>query len=271
MKKSFYGEFLNQHEIFANVAQNWFKLVNYGEYAHRLGMQVVTKDSAREMTKSFHSLMQRFARKFRGVPVYIGHPDDAHFCGQTGHGDMRAYGWVQDLDAKDDGLWVKVKWSSAGEELLANEHFKFLSPRWEMQSLGNGRFAPKNLISIGLTNHPNIETEAFVNVEEDDSTAPCDNDAMALLPAACDEAGEMPLPDRSAPTAIRANTANLAQEIFGRGVFSQDISLRITCNISSKKIKEQQVLNLVSERMSSANENFSDAWKCVKNCHPALF
>jgi phage I-like protein len=165
MKWHFCSEFLQHHNVFANATQDWLKLVAYGEYAHRFGMQVVTKESATKMAKSFHSLTNRFARKFKGVPVYIGHPDDVHFRGQIGHSDTRAYGWVQDVDARDDGFWVKIKWSRAGEELIANEHFKFLSPRWEMQEFASGRFSPKNLLSIGLTNNPNISTETFINEE----------------------------------------------------------------------------------------------------------
>ena len=32
-----------------------------------------------------------------------------------------------------------------------------MSPRWEMQSLGNGMYRPVRLVSVGLTNNPNIK------------------------------------------------------------------------------------------------------------------
>lgn len=142
---------------------DWIKLVDYGEHPHRLGMQVITEESAREMVKNFHSLWGKFTRKFRGVPIYIGHPDDPHFQGKPGHSDTRAYAWVKDIAARHDGIWILPKWSEAGRDLLKNAYFKFLSPRWEMTPLGAQRFAPRALVSIGLTNNPNIPVEAIAN------------------------------------------------------------------------------------------------------------
>jgi hypothetical protein len=143
----------------------WIRLVDYGEYAHRLGLQIVDASACKQMARRFSSLRQRLARRFRGVPIYIGHPDDPAFRGQVGHDDTRAYGWVKFIEARDNGLWICPKWSRAGAELLENAHYKFLSPRWEMASLGNGRFTPKQLLSIGLTNTPNMDVEAIANQE----------------------------------------------------------------------------------------------------------
>jgi hypothetical protein len=146
-----------------SYANGWIKLVDYGEYPHRLGMQVVDRSACEHMAKHFSSLCQRLARRFRGVPIFIGHPDDPNYRGQAGHGDTRAYGWVKFLEAREDGLWVYPRWSQPGRDLLENAHFKFFSPRWELVPLGGDRFSPKQLISIGFTNHPNIEVEAIAN------------------------------------------------------------------------------------------------------------
>lgn len=156
-------------KLFSNTAEtttpknDWIKLVDYGEHPHRLGMQVITEESASEMVKNFHSLWGKFSRRFRGVPIYIGHPDDPHFQGKPGHSDTRAYAWVKDIAARHDGIWILPKWSEAGRDLLKNAYFKFLSPRWEMTPLGAQRFTPRALVSIGLTNNPNIPVEAIAN------------------------------------------------------------------------------------------------------------
>jgi hypothetical protein len=246
----------------------WFKLVSYGEYPHRMGLQVVTREAAQGMADEFHSLVQRLARRFRGVPVYIGHPDDGNFRGLLGHGDSRAYGWVKQLEARDDGLWVRIRWSKAGQELVDNAHFQFLSPRWEMHPLGGGRFLPKLLVSIGLTNHPNIAGEAIANARTAAMEPPTGERDVG------DGREEIPIfgtltagvPSRQA-LPIAANTRGLAGGILHRSA----LSAQLVSGAREKKETEQRLLALVSERMVSANETFTAAWKSVKASHPALF
>ncbi|MDE6576223.1 MAG: phage protease [Opitutales bacterium] len=146
------------------MEKQWLKLVDYGDYPHADGVQRVTYTAALEMQKRFRSLRARLARKFGGIPVYIGHPDDRHFSQLPGHSDTRSYAWVQDLEAREDGIWILPKWSTAGEEILQNAFFKFLSPRWETKR-ENGFLTPIRLISVGLTNNPNIPGEAIANQE----------------------------------------------------------------------------------------------------------
>ena len=141
----------------------WIKLTDYGEYSHARGLQRLTRESARTMVNYFNSLRGRLARRFRGLPVYIGHPDDPSFANQPGHRDTRAYAWIQGLDDREDGLWVLPKWGAAGRELLSNAFYKFLSPRWAMKAVEPGVFEPVRLLSVGLTNQPNIPCDTIAN------------------------------------------------------------------------------------------------------------
>lgn len=150
----------------------WIKLVEYGDYTHPEGTQHVTYKAAVEMQRKFRSLCSRLARKFGGIPIYIGHPDDQQFAHQPGHTDTRSYAWVQDLEARSDGLWILPKWSAIGKDILRNAFFKFLSPRWEMKREGS-YLIPIRLVSVGLTNNPNIPGEAIANQT---LTLPCKAD-----------------------------------------------------------------------------------------------
>ena len=144
------------------ATNQWLKLVEYGDFPHKDGVQHVTRESALEMQKKFRSLRSRLARKFSGVPIYIGHPDDYRFAKLPGHNDTRSYAWVQDIEARDDGIWILPKWSPVGQEIIRNAFFKFLSPRWEMKRQGDV-LIPVRLISVGMTNNPNIPGEAIAN------------------------------------------------------------------------------------------------------------
>jgi hypothetical protein len=253
----------------------WLKLVNYGQYSHRLGIQVVSRESAREMADKFSTLWSRLARKFRGVPVYIGHPDDAEFSGQAGHGDTRAYGWVQQLDARDDGLWIRIRWSPAGIELLHNAYYKFLSPRWEMKKLDGNMLRPNNLLSVGLTNCPNLSVEAIANEKSEPQKCRC---APSLFPSVRSNSSEK----TSTASAgrwkchgdripVAANTLQTNDLVESRPAVSMNLRRRLSQGWKPGKWAGHQLLTLVNERMASTNENYADAWRSVRETHPALF
>ncbi|MDR0727681.1 MAG: hypothetical protein LBF26_02190 [Puniceicoccales bacterium] len=279
----------------------WLKLVDYGEYQHRLGMQIVDASACKQMARRFSSLRQRLARRFRGVPIYIGHPDDPAFRGQVGHDDTRAYGWVKFIEARDDGLWVCPKWSRAGAELLENAYYKFLSPRWEMVPLGNERFTPKQLLSIGLTNTPNMDVEAIANqegageetaemartegapaedipgedVQTEDIPAEAitgdistNDDPREPMPTGIDlpPVGLLRMPEQGAP--VIANCARLPKNIINRQAITQSLDRR--CRLSNE-MRKQRVLTLVRERMEREHESFAAAWCNVKRTHPFWF
>ena len=134
----------------------WIKLVEYGEYPHEEGIQVLNFTAGEEMSRRFRSLRSRLVRKFAAVPIYIGHPDDPKFAKQLGHKDTQAYAWVQDIDARVDGVWINARWTDVGKKMIQQEFFKYLSPRWKMKEIAENRYQPIQLLSIGLTNQPNI-------------------------------------------------------------------------------------------------------------------
>jgi hypothetical protein len=141
----------------------WLKLADYGDWPHPSGLQRLTPTSGATMVRGFQSLWGRLRRRFGGVPLYVGHPDDPAFAGQTGHDDTRAYAWITSLEARADGLYILPRWSETGREMLKQAFYKFLSPRWQMRPLGDGTFEPVRLLSVGLTNNPNIPGEAIAN------------------------------------------------------------------------------------------------------------
>ncbi len=179
----------------------WLKLADYGDWPHPSGLQRFTQASAENMVRGFQSLWGKLRRRFGGVPLYVGHPDDAAFVGQPGHDDTRAYAWVTSLEARPDGLYILPRWSEPGRELLRHAFYKFLSPRWQLRPLGDGAFEPVRLLSIGLTNHPNIPGEAIANQQ----AAATGGDILPRLLHALE------LDPGAAPEALLANAEHLAQ------------------------------------------------------------
>jgi len=144
-------------------SNGWVKLSGYGDFMHAKGVQRMTREAANQMAGRFNSLLSKASRLFTGVPIYVGHPDAPEFANQAGHQDTKAYAWIEAMEARDDGLFVKPKWSEAGKQLLANAFYRFLSPYWAMVTVKKNIFSPVELISIGLTNKPNIPGPAIAN------------------------------------------------------------------------------------------------------------
>ena len=151
---------------FELIQSDWIQLSPYGDFPHVRGLQRVDREAAETMVKQFNSFRGRLGRLFGGAPFYVGHPD----LPQTSElADRKAYGWVMQLEAREDGLYGFVKWSDAGLDLLQQAHYKYLSPFWEAKQIGaeNGRpiFRPTVLVSVGLTNQPNIPVKPLANSE----------------------------------------------------------------------------------------------------------
>lgn len=135
-------------------ADRWFQVSPFGRFPHRVGMQVFDRQAANAIVDLFNSARDRLARLWRGLPIFIGHPD----LDPKTYPDHRKYGSIQRLEVRDDGLYAQARWSRAGREIVNDEHFDFPSPLWNMEPVPReaGAFRPVELISVGLTNRPNI-------------------------------------------------------------------------------------------------------------------
>jgi hypothetical protein len=197
-------------------AGGWLKLADYGDWPHPAGLQRLTPEAGARLAHGFKSLLGRLRRRFTGVPIYIGHPDDPAFAGQPGHDDTKAYGWVTDLEARPEGLYVQPRWSEPGRDLLRHAFYKFLSPRWQMKAVDEGTYEPVRLLSIGLTNHPNIPGEAVANQQAGAATTPATATGTATAngeaePLLTGLLRALDLDAGAVPEALLANAEQLAQ------------------------------------------------------------
>ena len=150
---------------FSILQSEYLQLSPVGIFPHARGYQNVDAGALSALVKNFNSFLARLGRRFAGVPFYIGHPDVPGY--ENIYTDRKAYGWIMDLELREDGLYGWPKWSAAGQDLIANGHFKFLSPYWEATKIGmkDGKpmFRPTVLISVGLTNEPNLPVLPLAN------------------------------------------------------------------------------------------------------------
>jgi len=141
-------------------------LVPFGEFPHKQGLQKFDRAAAEAIVANHHGIFNKIKTWALGekptYPVYVGHPD----LPGSKDTDKRAYGWIENMAVRGDGLHLGVKWSPAGLEMVENAHFKFYSPLWWTKPLKGGGIQPVALKSMGLTNDPNIPVPALANESE---------------------------------------------------------------------------------------------------------
>ena len=134
--------------------QKWIQLSPYGTFDHPSGKQVISLKDGKRCTRSTETLL--FRLRLKKIPVYIGHPDDPLFQTLPEHMNTTIYGHVTAMRSDNAGIWVKIRWTTSGQELVDNGAYTYLSPRWLSERGTDGSYHPIKLLSVGLTQHPNL-------------------------------------------------------------------------------------------------------------------
>jgi phage I-like protein len=149
---------------FQILQDDWIQISPLGDHPHQLGIQRIDAASVAAMANRFNSFRARLGRLFSGVPLFEGH----HDADSEKYPNGKSYAWVMELaDRGADGLWGRLKWTPEGRELVANGNYKFISPFWNALEIAreNGRpvFRPDSLLSLALTNLPNLPLPPLAN------------------------------------------------------------------------------------------------------------
>ncbi len=75
--------------------------------------------------------------------------------------EVRAAGWIKELQSREDGLWGRVEWTERAEAELVSKEYRYLSPVFMHTKDG----IIKKLVRASLTNSPNLELTALASVE----------------------------------------------------------------------------------------------------------
>lgn len=137
---------------------NWILVSPFGTFCNEAGIQVFDRQAANAIVSHHKSLVGQVGRLFRGLPIYVGHPDYAPRRMQ--YPDDTVYGRVSALQVREAGLYAKADWTAAGKAMVNEGDFRFQSPHWGMHAAEPGpkpsKFRPVQLYSLGLTNNPNL-------------------------------------------------------------------------------------------------------------------
>ena len=140
---------------FVLAADGWVQISPLGDFKHvGAGVtQVIDREACDRIAADFNA--RKSDTNFPGVLV-----DFDHFSLDT-EKSSEAAGWISDLESRDTGLWARVRWSDAGLSAVSGGRFRLMSPVFPPPSacedLGGGKIRPVMLVSVALTNEPNIK------------------------------------------------------------------------------------------------------------------
>ncbi|MFZ4395580.1 MAG: phage protease [Kiritimatiellia bacterium] len=133
----------------------WCQLCPFGQYAGVLNTTRVMQHCDRQ---AFDALVAGF------VPEVLV---DTEHNSETS-GDTCASAWVQELRVDNtDGLMARLKLTDVGAADLQHRRRRFLSPAWTLDASGR----PDKLLSVAMTNKPNIRMRPVLNTESPAATA----------------------------------------------------------------------------------------------------
>jgi phage I-like protein len=238
----------------AGALSGWVQVSPYGQFPHPLGLQQLDQESGNAMAGEFNSVLGKLKRGFGGRPWYRGHPD----TNPTKYPDGEAYGWINGVEARNDGVYANVDWTPKGEQLIRDRSYKYFSPVWDAApaNVGGKRVVrPYKLVSVGFTNMPNIPVAGLGN--EEISTESEAEQAEAQQ----QQEEQMILPNSILKTLGFADDAKPTEEeiVTAWEKHTQEVdALRTTAEANTTAANELPTLQTALENEKKSVKNLSD-------------
>ena len=126
--------------------------------------QVVERAQAEQMEAAFNQSASESGANWRGLPIFVGHPDIDPARWQ----DDRRMGRIVGLRAGEGGIEVQRVWNDLGEKNREQGYWVYPSPVWTYDEAekARGRIVPVAMASVGMTNQPRIKNVPAWNAEQ---------------------------------------------------------------------------------------------------------
>ncbi|GEM_PF-5253007 len=163
----------------------WHMIAPYGEFPGVLEKYSDGKLQESQVTQVINkAIASRLAEKFEGELLTDYEHDEENTI---------AAGWVQNIEAREDGLYAHIRWSARGRADVEGGNYRFFSPVFATRTVREGVEEPISLIGNTVTNRPNFR-KALPAISNKAETQPKDSTmnpkllALLGLAAGADEA-----------------------------------------------------------------------------------
>jgi phage I-like protein len=142
---------------FQHPTDGWYQIEPKGEHLNKAAgiVQVIDDVALKSIVEKFQE--ESAPPGFPGLLV-----DREHFKHDLDK-ESRAEGWLQELQARPDGLYAKINWTATGQKDVDGADYRFFSTEYDeadcevlgTESDGVKRVRPLRLDGLTLTNMPN--------------------------------------------------------------------------------------------------------------------
>lgn len=157
---------------FEHPSDHWYHIEAKGEHPNNeAGLIQIIDDTA------IDSIVNRFNADARAGQLHHGSEmliDHEHFADQPDK-ETRAYGWLQELQNRADGVYGRIRWTTTGKAAVDGGDYRFFSTEYlpkDLKVLNDGkprRVRPLRLDGLSLTNKNNNRGQKPITNREGDS------------------------------------------------------------------------------------------------------
>ena len=186
MKRKLTTEFFNEAAnatliAFANEinigADGWAMICPFGDHTstalhvttdgklkREASIQRITPTTGAQMVTQFHNERKGLRKFFKGVNIYVGHPDMPGM--EKRYPDKEPKGVFADMEAREDGVYGLPVFTNEGSEIVEKKTLRAFSGRLvdcvpDGEKDGVKVYAPTRIASVGLTNNPHLPVHFF--------------------------------------------------------------------------------------------------------------
>lgn len=136
----------------AGSAEQWVHLMPAGTFRPRDGRGPWTVENAAGVVAASE-------RHANGAPILVDYEHQAE-AAMASKGPVPAAGWINRLEAREDGIWGLVEWTAAAAGLIDRREYRFISPVFAFEQQ-TGRV--QAILRAGLTNTPALTLTALAS------------------------------------------------------------------------------------------------------------
>lgn len=212
-------------------------------------VQILDRQAMDTLVANFEKLKAESEAKGQKYGVLV----DADHSSETST-NTAAMAWVTRLYVDDEkGLMAEIEPTSLGAERINGKVYRFVSGAWTLDE----DCRPETLVSIGLTNKPNLPVGAIVNasqVGEVKSTAGVANDDVTLdkpndtATKSDDDNGEPNGDPEPPPGAVANDNDNNINPDTQEGVISMNLKEKLGLPEEATDVEVEQAVDALIER-----------------------
>lgn len=161
---------------FQHPADGWYQIEPKGDHPNRAAgvVQVIDEEAISAIVNRFNTDAQAGSLR-HGNELLVDHE---HFSDQPDQ-ESRAYGWLQELQNRADGIYGRIRWTATGKAAVDGGDYRFFSTEYDPKDLkvlnselrspnsAPKRVRPLRLDGLSLTNMNNNRGQKPITNRDD--------------------------------------------------------------------------------------------------------